>query len=134
MTKNVSGMVTLLVVSLLLILSLIATLGLHQALFYQIRRAHNELEARQQFWIAQGGLECALSLMYDRRRLLSASDTALCQSHAAVQFEFADDQQGRFTVGVSYGYRHVQQSVNYTLAPDGQLDLIAWQSGSWSGR
>lgn len=50
------GATTLLITSILLSITLIATLGSYKNLFYQIKRAQNEVKARQVHW-AKGGIE-----------------------------------------------------------------------------
>ncbi|WP_199436443.1 hypothetical protein [Vibrio owensii] len=55
------GAVALLVVSVLLVAALMMSLGSYKSLFYQIKRANNQIEARQEHWRAEGGLECAYS-------------------------------------------------------------------------
>ncbi|PST85370.1 hypothetical protein C9I86_19355 [Photobacterium sp. NCIMB 13483] len=53
-----SGMTTLLITSMLLIVALLFSLASYKNLFYQIKRTQNEVLARQAHWIAEGGLEC----------------------------------------------------------------------------
>ncbi|MGL4828506.1 MAG: hypothetical protein ACRCXG_04305 [Vibrio sp.] len=55
------GVATLLITSILLSVALVVTLGSYKNLFYQIKRAQNEVKARQQHWEAEGGLECVFS-------------------------------------------------------------------------
>lgn len=57
------GAAALLVVSVLLVAALIMSLGSYKSLFYQIKRANNQIEARQEHWRAEGGLECFYSLV-----------------------------------------------------------------------
>lgn len=52
------GAVTLLVTTLLLAITLMLVLGSYRATLYQIKRAQNEIETRQDHWRAEGGLEC----------------------------------------------------------------------------
>ena len=56
-----SGMTTLLITSMLLIVALLFSLASYKNLFYQIKRTQNEVLARQAHWIAEGGLECGYS-------------------------------------------------------------------------
>ncbi|MCD9510435.1 hypothetical protein [Photobacterium phosphoreum] len=53
-----SGMTTLLITSMLLIVALLFSLASYKNLFYQIKRTQNEVLARQAHWVAEGGLEC----------------------------------------------------------------------------
>lgn len=56
-----SGMTTLLITSMLLIVALLFSLASYKNLFYQIKRTQNEVLARQAHWVAEGGLECGFS-------------------------------------------------------------------------
>ncbi|MBP2701950.1 hypothetical protein GY654_19155 [Vibrio parahaemolyticus] len=58
-----SGMTTLLITSMLLIVALLLSLGSYKNLFYQIKRTQNEVLARQSYWLAEGGLECGYSII-----------------------------------------------------------------------
>lgn len=61
MIKNQKGAITLLISSFILMASLIFSLGSYKHIFYQIKRAQNEVEARKGHWAAEGGLECAFA-------------------------------------------------------------------------
>lgn len=56
------GAAALLVVSVLLVAALMMSLGSYKSLFYQIKRANNQIEARQEHWRAEGGLECGYAI------------------------------------------------------------------------
>lgn len=53
--KKQQGAAALLVVSVLLVAALMMSLGSYKSLFYQIKRANNQIEARQEHWRAEGG-------------------------------------------------------------------------------
>ncbi|WP_299691779.1 hypothetical protein [uncultured Vibrio sp.] len=59
------GLITLLLVSVLLIGALIASFGSFRTVFYQIKRAQNEVQARQAHWRSEGGLECTYSYLLE---------------------------------------------------------------------
>ncbi len=61
MRRGQRGIATLLITSMLLAASLLLTLASYKSVLYQIKRANNEVSARQQFWQAQGALECVFS-------------------------------------------------------------------------
>ncbi|MCD9506578.1 hypothetical protein [Photobacterium phosphoreum] len=56
-----SGMTTLLITSMLLIVALLFSLASYKNLFYQIKRTQNEVLARKAHWAAEGGLECGFT-------------------------------------------------------------------------
>lgn len=58
MRQYQQGVATLLITSILLSVALVITLGSYKTLFYQIKRAQNEVKARKEYWLAEGGLEC----------------------------------------------------------------------------
>ncbi|KAB2825182.1 hypothetical protein [Aliivibrio finisterrensis] len=61
MNKKQRGAITLLVSSCILMASLILSLGSYKHIFYQVKRAQNEVEARKGYWAAEGGVECVFS-------------------------------------------------------------------------
>ncbi|EJL6929702.1 hypothetical protein ACEZLA_002800 [Vibrio cholerae] len=61
MIQYQKGVATLLITTILLSIALVVTLGSYKNLFYQIKRAQNEVKARQEHWLAEGGLECGYS-------------------------------------------------------------------------
>lgn len=64
-----SGMTTLLITSMLLIVALLFSLASYKNLFYQIKRTQNEVLARQAHWAAEGGLECGYSLLQQLKNI-----------------------------------------------------------------
>ena len=58
------GAATLLVTALLLLVSLVITLISYKNVFFQIKRAQNEIEARQYHWVLEGGLECVYTKVH----------------------------------------------------------------------
>ncbi len=73
MRMKQAGVAALLLVFLLLVASLTMTLVSYKNVFFQAKRAQNELQHRQQQWLAEGGLECAFAKVYYDRdgKLLS---------------------------------------------------------------
>nr|VVV03227.1 hypothetical protein AW0309160_00595 [Aliivibrio wodanis] len=61
MINKQRGAITLLVSSVILVVTLIFSLGSYKSIFYQIKRAQNEIEARKGHWAAEGGVECAFT-------------------------------------------------------------------------
>lgn len=55
------GMATLLVTTMVLVVSLLFSLASYKNVFYQIKRAQNEVMARKAHWLAEGGLECGFA-------------------------------------------------------------------------
>lgn len=75
------GAATLLVTALLLLAALVITLISYKNVFFQIKRAQNEIEARKEHWSVEGGLECAYTKMYqDRDQSVLVSGTTYFDS------------------------------------------------------
>jgi len=55
------GAIVLTMTSILVLAALILSLGSYKSTFYQIKRAQNEVKAKQGMWKAEGALECSFS-------------------------------------------------------------------------
>ena len=76
-----SGMTTLLITSMLLIVALLFSLASYKNLFYQIKRTQNEVLARQAHWAAEGGLECGFAKIQKAGNISDAKPTFIdCKS------------------------------------------------------
>ena len=69
-----SGMTTLLITSMLLIVALLFSLASYKNLFYQIKRTQNEVLARQAHWAAEGGLECGFAEISNKSDVSTSLD------------------------------------------------------------
>ncbi|MGO2497119.1 MAG: hypothetical protein ACTH6I_03785 [Vibrio litoralis] len=79
------GAATLLVAVLLLASVLVLSLASYKGVFFQAKRAQNEIEARKAHWIGEGGLECAYTKMYqDRDQSVLVSGTTYFDSDCVV--------------------------------------------------
>ncbi|CCN47032.1 conserved hypothetical protein [Vibrio nigripulchritudo MADA3029] len=61
MMRRNQGYITLTVTSFVLVAALILILGSYKQVFFQIKRAQNEVKNRQEHWFAEGGLECGFA-------------------------------------------------------------------------
>ncbi|WP_305829912.1 hypothetical protein [Photobacterium leiognathi] len=73
-----SGMATLLITSVLLIVALLLSLASYKNLFYQIKRTQNEVVARQSHWLAEGGLECGFTIISNEQD--ATADISNCKT------------------------------------------------------
>ncbi|GAA5646371.1 hypothetical protein [Vibrio proteolyticus] len=55
------GSAILLVTSVLLLAALVITLGSARQMFFLLKQANNHIKSRQQHWLAEGALECAMA-------------------------------------------------------------------------
>ncbi|AJR09762.1 hypothetical protein C9J03_09570 [Photobacterium gaetbulicola] len=59
------GLTTLLVTTMILLISSVLSLASYKNVFYQIKRTQNEVLARQAHWLAEGGMECGLTTIFN---------------------------------------------------------------------
>lgn len=109
--RNQSGATTLLVTSLLLVAALVFTLGSYKTLFYQIKRAHNEVKTRQQHWIAEGGLECIFSKALLNNAVPTASSIPDCNTNGSIQFTYSTPEDRLKEVTSKYGNAAIQKII-----------------------
>ncbi|WP_245869372.1 hypothetical protein, partial [Vibrio fujianensis] len=115
------GVATLLITSVLLAVALVLTLGSYKTLFYQIKRAQNEVKARQQYWVAEGGLECIFSLTKLTQSLPDASQYSECNALGPITFSYTQPTFKQQRVTAQYGFSHVHKTLTYPAAASGVL-------------
>ncbi|MGF1754579.1 hypothetical protein L4C33_13390 [Vibrio makurazakiensis] len=117
------GAISLLVTSVLLIATLMVTLASYRSTFYQIKRANNEVDARQQHWKAEGGLECGFT-QFKQANSLPAT-VAPCYSTNSLIPTFTAVSSG-YEVSAVVGSTHLAR----TLMFGGALASGAMQSSA----
>lgn len=70
------GVMTLIIVSVLLVIALMLTMGAYKTTFYQLKRAQNEVKAQQVHWQSEGGVECLYAYIADDTSQLAALSSA----------------------------------------------------------
>ncbi|EKO3539147.1 hypothetical protein K0L52_000894 [Vibrio fluvialis] len=115
------GVATLLITSILLTVALVVTLGMYKNLFFQIKRAQNEVRAKQQFWMAEGGLECIYSVTQTTHMLPTASHYSACDSSGLLSFSYQNPGRGQWKVTAQYGYQHLSKTIRYPASASGVL-------------
>lgn len=55
MIRRSEGYITLTITSFILLAALILVMGSYKQVFFQIKRAQNEVKSRQDHWTAEGG-------------------------------------------------------------------------------
>lgn len=121
--RNQQGAAALLVVSVLLVAALMMSLGSYKSLFYQIKRANNQIESRQEHWLAEGAVECAWAQFK-----LSKSVPAVvtdCDSGFATIPSFASTLKG-YLVTSTVGFASVKKEIMM----GGDLSFGAMQSSA----
>ena len=98
-----SGMTTLLITSMLLIVALLFSLASYKNLFYQIKRTQNEVLARQAHWAAEGGLECGFAVIQDAGGISGARPTYIddCKTSLKLVYLDADNYINSKYTGIS---------------------------------
>lgn len=117
------GFATLLITVMLLSSALLVTLSLCRNLFFQIKRAQNEVRASQQFWMAEGGLECVYSLIQNEHRLPSEPYYPECGS--AVRFSYDEPERGRLVITAEAGYRRVSKTLRTATPSSGVVQATS---------
>jgi hypothetical protein len=115
------GVATLLITSILLTVALVVTLGMYKNLFFQIKRAQNEVRAKQQFWMAEGGLECIYSVTQTAHMLPTSSHYSACDSSGLLSFSYLNPGRGQWKVTAQYGYQHLSKTIRYPASASGVL-------------
>lgn len=105
------GATTLLVTSVLLIAALVVTLGSYRTLFYQIKRAQNEVSARQQHWIAEGGLECLYSHALTTNTIPSSASISSCDTNGDIEFTYTSLSPRLKQITADYGYSSIDKTI-----------------------
>ncbi|WP_252029713.1 hypothetical protein [Vibrio sp. SCSIO 43135] len=108
-----TGIATLLVTSVLLTAALLITLGSYKSLFYQIKRAQNEVKARQQHWVAEGALECFYTKAIQTQTIPQSSNFFECNTNGTVTFGFQTLTANQTLVTASYGFTQIQKILTY---------------------
>ena len=110
MSGKQKGIATLFVTSMLLAATLLLVLASYKGVFYQIKRASNELSARQHFWQAQGALECVLSAAR-LAPLLWQQRLGECQELGQSQIEVTQLSHQVFSIVAKSGFATVSQTL-----------------------
>nr|WP_207621596.1 hypothetical protein [Vibrio ziniensis] len=114
------GLATLMITSVLLMAALVITMGTYKNLFYQIKRAQNEVKARQHHWHAEGVLECTYTqFRHENKRPLFISDCGSGYHSTAM----VSDTSNGWIVTATSGYSSLQKEIS--------ANCLKWKAGSW---
>ncbi|BDU38173.1 hypothetical protein [Vibrio nigripulchritudo] len=110
MMRRNQGYITLTVTSFVLVAALILILGSYKQVFFQIKRAQNEVKNRQEHWLAEGGLEC----IYTRAHVdkISAGSVTGCSSQAGLTLDLNTSSAGRMAVA-KVGTTILEKEIRY---------------------
>ncbi|EKO3676053.1 hypothetical protein [Vibrio metschnikovii] len=122
MKRHQQGIATLLITAVLLSITLVITLGSYKNLFYQIKRAQNEVNARQSYWLAEGGVECLYAyIAQDPTRITGLSKQVSGEANHCKQQLQLDELQliplenGVYRIHARQGYAQVNKQIySYT--------------------
>ncbi|ENK1958469.1 hypothetical protein [Vibrio cholerae] len=119
MRQYQQGIATLLITSILLSVALVVTLGSYKNLFYQIKRAQNEVKARQEHWLAEGGLECVYTKTIQDSVIPNASSIPACNiAGNTIAFTYESLASANLTTKISskIGYTDVSKNIIIPLS------------------
>ncbi len=121
------GATTLMVTSVLLMVALAVTMGTHKATFYQIKRAQNEIKARQSHWLAEGAIECAYAQFRDNNKVPDIVTD--CNSGQGGIPSFTPTSDGLRVLAKS-GYSSVEKEILINSV-QANINPPKWKQGSW---
>ncbi|MGO2510040.1 MAG: hypothetical protein ACTH6Y_13800 [Vibrio hibernica] len=101
------GAITLLITALLLVAILVLSLASYKNVFFQAKRAQNEIVARQSHWAAEGGLECAFAEIQALKAL--PADFLNCLSLSGA--EITSNMGSRLILNSHYGNTNIKKTV-----------------------
>lgn len=146
------GAVTLLATSVLVTAALIMSLASYKVLFYQIKRAQNEIKARQAHWLAEGGIECGyayIQLNPEQLNPLASTEKLpldlLCAAPLGLESVFIEPLGSqRYLIHAVGRFSHIQRSVTQyqPAGVEGDLSVpvseslstsrqLVWDEGGW---
>jgi len=129
-----NGVATLVIVSVLLMVTLVVTMGSYKSLFYQIKRAQNEIKARQDHWLAEGAIECAFAQFKQNNKVPPLVTD--CDSGQGVIAQFIATSSGQRIAAYS-DYSSLQKEILSTGevksgAMQSSADLFFYSSATFS--
>ncbi len=104
------GFASLLLTSLLLVAALILSLITARALFYQFKQLNNEHQARQDFWLAEGALQCAFSYLNANNAALPLNGTRYID-YCDVSVEKSSASDVLYTLHAKRGYTQITRQI-----------------------
>ena len=111
--SNQRGVIALMVTAVLLIGALAFALGSYRGVFFQIKVANNQIEARKAHWRAEGGLECGFSsivLNSDTSIPIGLNTTCSDMGLASLQASSSDPER----LIAKYGNREIGKTIIFT--------------------
>ena len=118
------GAISLIVTSLVLVVALVLSVTSYRSIFFQIKRAQNEVESRKANWIAEGGLEC----VYAQIQTNGVSGTPDNCGLSGLTLEIKNEGVGKQLVKAEYSGARIQKAVHGTGGES--LESGAMQSAS----
>ncbi len=132
MRKTAKGAVTLLICYFLLLSILALSLGLYSGVYQHFKRTLHDIESRKSFWLAEGGLQCALSqLNHERLEEATHKPVALgeCHTEQIEKVAVTPLDPHHYRLSAVSGYYTVSGVVVMSNNPEYRLQ---WLQGSWS--
>ncbi len=106
--KYQRGAIALMMTSILLSLALMLFIAMYKTTFYEIKRAQNEIDSRQSFWLAEGGVECAIAQFFPLKTL-PANILACDQTLLVTSKLWLDSTTGDVVVSATSGNQKVSR-------------------------
>ncbi|WP_104401934.1 hypothetical protein [Vibrio penaeicida] len=112
MIRRSEGYITLTITSFILLAALILVMGSYKQVFFQIKRAQNEVKSRQDHWVAEGGLECGFASI--KVRGLNSIPNNLLSDCSDISLSSLTEDVSNSSVLVSKsGYTRLKKEINF---------------------
>lgn len=123
MIRRSEGYITLTITSFILLAALILVMGSYKQVFFQIKRAQNEVKSRQDHWTAEGGLEC----IYARAHVdkVSSGNVSACSNQPELTMSLVTSSNGKMATA-QVGSTILEKEIQY----GGSLGSGALQSSA----
>lgn len=136
--RKPEGFAVLTMSTILLMMSLAYSLSAYRGVFYQIKVAKNEIQARQDHWQAEGGLECGFSFMVNNHESVIPNNLNTACQWLELQ-SLGESPSEPNVLQATSGSVKITKEIEFLIGGGGgvtnprspSLD-IKWKQGSWN--
>ncbi|GLO60122.1 hypothetical protein MACH09_06300 [Vibrio sp. MACH09] len=122
-----AGAVVLLVVSVLMSVALLISVSHSQLVYLQVKQGMNEVAERQNYWLAEAGLECAYLQVSHTFPLQHPLDNCGVTPAASVTISPISKTVYR----INSHYKTVSLNRDFYFSIEDEPDSLKWLQGSW---
>lgn len=126
MRSKQKGVAILMLSNFFLLGALVLSMATYQGVFAQYRNVQNETEYRQNFWMAEAGLECVIA--WFSKPSFNESHTVYCPKMPDIQLEWKREGSNKYLIHSSVGNLSLRHYLVVHSEPD---HSVRWVDGSW---